>query len=159
MGVQRRGVLVALVDVATTGVGLPDLDELVPDRAAVAVDHPPGHLHPLADRLAVVLHGQVGLAGADVALAEDGRPELHALGIGLVRALGGVPQQARAVRRVVEAGPGLLAGRTRRRPASIAAISSLTSRWEARAASEDEIEVTSRTLRRRTGRDVTAGFR
>ena len=59
--VDRRGMLVALVDVAPGGVGLPDLDELAAHRPAVAVDDPAGDHHPLADRLAGVLDGQVGL--------------------------------------------------------------------------------------------------
>ena len=71
--VERRRVLVALVDVAPGRVGLPDLDELVAYRPAVAVEDAPGHLHPLADRLAAVLDGQVGLERPDVALAEDRR--------------------------------------------------------------------------------------
>ena len=71
--VERRRVLVALVDVATAGVGLPDLDQLAPHRPAVAVQHPAGDHHPLADRLAAVLDGQVGLQRVDVAVAEDRR--------------------------------------------------------------------------------------
>ena len=62
--------LVALVDVATGRVGLPDLDELAAYGAALAVEHPARDDDPLADRLAAVLDGQVGLEGADVALSE-----------------------------------------------------------------------------------------
>ncbi len=112
--VQRRGVLVALVEVAAGRVGLPDLDQLAPHRPAVAVEHPPGHDHPLPHRLAVVLHGQVGLARADLVLPEHRRPQLQPLGVDLLERLGGVPQQAGAVRRVVQPRLGL-APRQRRR--------------------------------------------
>ena len=89
--------LVALVDVAAAGVGLPDLDQLAGDRPAVAVEHPAGHDDALADRLAAVLDGQVGLERADVALPEARRPELDGLRVGVVQVLGRVPQQAAPV--------------------------------------------------------------
>ena len=85
--------LVALVDVATGRVGLPDLDQLAAYRPTVAVEHPAGDDHPLADRLAAVLDGQVGLERADVPVAEDRRPQLDALGVGVPQVLGRVPQQ------------------------------------------------------------------
>ena len=100
--VDRGRVLVALVDVAAAGVGLPDLDELVPHRPAVAVEDPAGDDHPLADRLAAVLDGQVGLERVDVAVPEHRRPQLDPLGVGVVQVLGRVPQHAAAVRRVVQ---------------------------------------------------------
>ena len=132
--------LVALVDVAAAGVGLPDLHELMTDRVAVAVHDPPGDLHPLADRLTAVLQGEVGLAGLDLVLPEHRRPELDPLGIGLVRALGGVSQQAGPIRRVVE--PRLASSRPDAAYSRvIAAISSLTARWDAAAESEDDSEL------------------
>ena len=103
--VERRGVLVALVDVAPGGVGLPDLDQLTAHRSTVAVQDAAGDPHPLAHGLPRVLHGQVGLHPGEVALAEHRRPELDALGVGLLEALGRVAQQAAAVGRVVP--PGL----------------------------------------------------
>ena len=120
--VERRRVLVALVDVAAGGVGLPDLDELVAHRPAVAVEHATGHDHPLAHRLAGVLDGQVGLERVEVPLTEHRRPQLDPLRVGLLRRLGRVAQQAGAVRRVVQ--PRL---RSRRPLASYApAISSIS---------------------------------
>ena len=110
LGSSARRVLVALVDVAAAGVGLPDLHELVAHRAPVAVDDPAGHHHPLADRLAAVLDGEVGLERVEVPVPEDRRPQLDALRVGLLQRLGRVPQQAGAVGRVVQ--PRLrLAGR------------------------------------------------
>jgi len=52
VGVDRGRVLITLVDVATAGVGLPDLDELTSHRPSVAVDHPAGHHYPFADGFA-----------------------------------------------------------------------------------------------------------
>ena len=65
--VERRGMLVALVRVPAGGVGLPDLDELAAHRAPVTVEHAPGHPDPLAQRLAGVLPGEVGVDLGDVA--------------------------------------------------------------------------------------------
>ena len=122
--------LVALVDVATAGVGLPDLDELVAHRPAVAVEHPAGDDHPLADRLAAVLDGQVGLERVDVAVRRStGAHSSIALGVGVVQVLGRVPQHAAAVRRVVEPRLGLAATGRAREALAIAAISALTSAW------------------------------
>ena len=50
--------------VAPGRVGLPDLDQLAGDGTAVAVEDPSGHDDPLAERLARVLAGQVGVAGS-----------------------------------------------------------------------------------------------
>ena len=71
-----------------------------PDAAA----GPPGDDHPLADGLAAVLDGEVGFERVDVASPEHRRPQLDPLGVGMVEVLGGVPEHAAAVRRVVEAG-------------------------------------------------------
>ena len=49
---------VELVNVASRGVGLPDLDQAVPDRPAVAVEHARDD-DALPQRLALVLAGQV----------------------------------------------------------------------------------------------------
>ena len=57
--------LVALVDVAAGGVGLPDLDQRVRHRPAVAVEHAAGDDDALAQRLAVVLAGEVGVGRGD----------------------------------------------------------------------------------------------
>ena len=106
--VDRGRVLVALVDVAAGGVGLPDLDQLADDRPAVAVEHPAGDDHPLAHRLAAVLDGQVGLERVDVLRARStGATQLDRLRVGVVQVLGRVPQHAAAVRRVVEPRLGL----------------------------------------------------
>ena len=105
--VEGRGVLVALVHVAAGRVGLPDLDQLVPHRPSVAVRDPAGDLQPLADGFARVLDGEVGLQGRPRRARRRPGPALDALGVGLHRALGGVPQDAGAVRRVVQPRAGL----------------------------------------------------
>ena len=149
--VDRRRVLVALVDVAPARVGLPDLDELVPHRTAVAVEDPAGDHHPLADRLAAVLDGQVGLERVDVVLAEDRRPQLDPLGVGVVRGpWWGAAGRWTAVRRVVQPGLGLDGRRPRRTPRR-----SRRSRRSPRPASGPRgSRVTSRRLRPLTGRDA-----
>ena len=93
--------LVALVDVAPGGVGLPQLDELVRERATPRVEQAALHRHPLALRLAGVLQRQVGLDRGDIALTERRRPQLDRLGVDQLRVLGRMPQDARAVRREV----------------------------------------------------------
>jgi hypothetical protein len=100
-------VLIALVDVAARGIGLPDLDELVADRSAIAVDDPSGHHHPFTDRLAAVLNGQVGLQRMHVAAAKTRRPQLDRLGIGVVQDVGWMAQQAAAIGRIVQPRLGL----------------------------------------------------
>src|SRR5207302_2239470 len=69
--VQRRGPAVAGVPVTPARVGLPDLDQRVWHRPPVAVQQPAEDDDALPDRLAGVLHGQVVVALADSALAEQ----------------------------------------------------------------------------------------
>jgi hypothetical protein len=59
VGVERRGVPVELVGVVSRGVGLPDLDQAVSDRAAVAVQYSPRDEDSLPQGLACVLASQV----------------------------------------------------------------------------------------------------
>src|SRR5215210_3826206 len=61
VGIERSRVPIFLVGVASGGVGLPDLDEAVPDRASVAVEDTPGNDDPLAKRLAGMLAGQIAV--------------------------------------------------------------------------------------------------
>ena len=100
--------LVALVDVAAAGVGLPDLDELVADRSAVAVERR-GRCTTIRSPIGSPprLDGQVGLERVDVGVAEDRRDQLDALGVGVAQVLGGVAQQRAAVRREVQPRLGL----------------------------------------------------
>src|SRR4029079_3654380 len=53
--VERRGVLVDLVAVASARIGLPDLDQRASDRPPVLVEDPPGDGDPLADPLRPML--------------------------------------------------------------------------------------------------------
>jgi hypothetical protein len=93
--------LVTLVDVATGGVRLPDLDELVAQRPAPRVEQPALDRHALTLRLTRVLQREVALDERDIALAEGGRPQLDGLGIDEPGVLGRMAQDARAVRREV----------------------------------------------------------
>jgi hypothetical protein len=47
------------MSVAPGGVGLPDLDQAVPDRTPVAIEDPPGDDDPLPQRLTRMLAGQI----------------------------------------------------------------------------------------------------
>ena len=69
--VERGRVLVAVVEVAAGGVRLPDLDQRRADRPAVAVGDPAGDDDPLAERLALVLAGEVVVELADGVVAVD----------------------------------------------------------------------------------------
>src|SRR5215203_1755279 len=55
VGVQRRRVPVALMNVAPGGVGLPDLDQAATHGPPVAVEHAPGNDNSLSEGLAPVL--------------------------------------------------------------------------------------------------------
>lgn len=81
VGVERGRVLVALVAVAPSGIGLPDLDQLTGHRPAAFVDDASGHRDALPDRLARMPGRQVGVERVDVLVAEARRPELDPLGI------------------------------------------------------------------------------
>src|SRR4030095_8595037 len=59
--INRRRMLVALVQVPAAGVGLPDLYQLTADRPTISVQHPAGDDDPLSNRLTAVLDRQVGL--------------------------------------------------------------------------------------------------
>src|SRR5881397_3452502 len=59
VGVQGGGVLVILVKVAAGGIGLPDLNDRAPHRAAITVEHATRDDNALADRVPRVPAGQV----------------------------------------------------------------------------------------------------
>ncbi len=102
--------LVALVHVPAGGVGLPDLHELAPHGAALAVEHAAAHLDALADGLAVLAHREVGLELMHVPVAEGRGPQLDALRVRVRHRLGGVAEHGGAVRREVQARLGLARG-------------------------------------------------
>jgi len=64
--------LVGGVDVATGGVALPDLDQRVAHRLAVGVEDAAGDDDPLAQRLARVLAGEIGVLRAHRDASEGG---------------------------------------------------------------------------------------
>jgi hypothetical protein len=64
------------VVVAPRGVRLPDLDQRVAHRPAVAVEYAAVEDDPLAERLALVLAGQVVVVLADALVAVDGPGDL-----------------------------------------------------------------------------------
>ena len=59
------------VTVASGGVGLPELHQRVADRPAVLVQHAAADDDALAERLAGVLAGQIGVGFTDRAIAID----------------------------------------------------------------------------------------
>ena len=69
--------LVDHVPVAARGVRLPDLDQLATQRAAVGAEHAAADDDPLAERLALVLAGEVVVELAERQVAEDGARELR----------------------------------------------------------------------------------
>ena len=62
--------LVDLVEIAAGRVGLPDLDQRIPDRAAVVVEDATGDDDSLAERFAGVGGREIRVAGRDRVLAE-----------------------------------------------------------------------------------------
>jgi hypothetical protein len=102
VGVERRRMLVPLVDVTARGVRLPHLDELMPHRAPLAIEHLPGDDHSRAERLTPMLDGEVRLDLRDIPVPERGRPQFDGLGVDVVQVLGRMPQQAAPVGREVE---------------------------------------------------------
>src|SRR5262249_48490817 len=69
--VERGGMLVDLVLVPPGRVRLPDLDERAGNGPAGLVEHAPVDDDALAERLAVVLSGQVAVGRRDSLVAED----------------------------------------------------------------------------------------
>ena len=65
VGVERRGVIVPRVDIATGGVRLPDLDQGAAHRPSVGVGDPAAQDYPLAQRLTRMLPRQVGIFRAN----------------------------------------------------------------------------------------------
>src|SRR5579862_8468777 len=53
--IERRVVLVALVKIATCGVGLPDFDKCVSNGSAVFIQHPAAYHNAFTHRLARML--------------------------------------------------------------------------------------------------------
>ena len=70
--VERRGMPVAVVRVAAGRVRLPDLEQRVRDGTPVVVEHAARDDDPLAEWLAPVALGQVGVGRRDRVLAEHG---------------------------------------------------------------------------------------
>jgi hypothetical protein len=71
VGIERRGMLVDDVDVAARRIALPDLDEGMRYGTAGLVEQAALDDDALAERLAGVLGGEVGLLRLDVGMAVD----------------------------------------------------------------------------------------
>ena len=69
--IERRGMLVDGVDVAAAGIGLPQLDQRVRHAAAVFIKHMAVHDDAFAERLALVLDGEVAVVLAHGLVAVD----------------------------------------------------------------------------------------
>ena len=99
--IERRVVLVGLVDVAPGGVRLPDLDQGVGHGAPVLVEHAAGHHDALAERLAVLggVPGEVVIELAQGVVAVHGPGQLRERLLERHQRLGRPAQHGRAVRR------------------------------------------------------------
>src|SRR3954466_14785117 len=75
--IERRRMLIADMDVAAAGIGLPDLDQRVRDAAAVLVTDMAVHDDALAERFALVLGGEVAVALAHGLVAVDRAGQLR----------------------------------------------------------------------------------
>src|ERR1700682_4022843 len=69
--IERRRMLVAMMDITAGGVRLPDFHEGARYRTAVFVEHASRDDNPLALRLALVLAGKVGIVGHDFIVPID----------------------------------------------------------------------------------------
>ena len=69
--IERRRMLVDDVDVAAAGVGLPDFDQRIGHAAAVLVEHMAVHDDAFAERLALVLDGEIVIVLAHRLVAVD----------------------------------------------------------------------------------------
>ena len=105
--IERRGVLVPLVDIPASRVSLPDLYQLTPYGAAAAVQDPAPDEDAFSDRLARAADGQVRLQHVDITGAEDGREQLAVLGIDPPEVPDRVTPDGTAVRREVQSRLGL----------------------------------------------------
>src|SRR6202000_3020245 len=96
------GVLIALVAIATGGVGLPHLDQLTRHRPAPAVADSTGHDGARPEGRPVVAHRQVSVERVDVLVAEAGCAAFDLLGVDDHEWMFRVTQDAAAVGRAVE---------------------------------------------------------
>src|SRR4029077_10834507 len=64
--IERRFVLVAVVSIAARGVGLPNFDETLWNRAAILVEHAAGHNDTFAERLTADKTRHVGVVWTEV---------------------------------------------------------------------------------------------
>src|SRR5581483_8659457 len=71
VGIERRRMLVADMDVAAAGIGLPDLDQRIGHAAAILVTDMAVHEDALPERLALVLGGESVVALAHGLVAVD----------------------------------------------------------------------------------------
>ena len=62
--IERRRMLVANMDIASAGIGLPEFDQCVGHAASVFIQHMAMHDDALSDRFALVLGGEIGIARA-----------------------------------------------------------------------------------------------
>src|SRR6185312_14356969 len=69
--IEGRWMLVADMDIAAAGIGLPDLDQCIRHAAAVFVDHMAMHDDALPERLAGMLPREIGVAVAHGLVAVD----------------------------------------------------------------------------------------
>src|ERR1700724_4045353 len=74
--IQRRGMMVAHMDVPAGRVGLPDLHQSARHRATITVKHTPGHDDTFAQRLARMLTGEIVVRFADLPMSVERSSDL-----------------------------------------------------------------------------------
>ena len=77
-------VLVALMDIATGGIGLPDLDELTTHRTTIAVHDLTANLDAFTNGFTIVLDGQIRFQNVHVAMTKSWRVQLNGFRVGVV---------------------------------------------------------------------------
>lgn len=103
VGIQRRVVPISCVDIASRGVRLPDLHQLTCDRVPLAVENSTRHDDPFTDRLGSRARGEVGFERIHFGVPEARGEKLDFFRVGVHRQLCGMPQEATAVGRKVQA--------------------------------------------------------
>src|ERR1700730_13559227 len=98
--IERRRVLVRLVEVPPRRVALPDLDQGIPHRNSIVIEHATRHGDTLADRLTSMLTSEVAVGLADLIVAEQGPGYLRQRVRKHDERLAGCPENGRTIWRI-----------------------------------------------------------
>src|SRR5690625_636672 len=100
--IDRRWMLVSLMDVSARGIGLPNLNKLAGYTSASAVEKASGHFTLAAARRTALSYRHVRFRRVHVAFAGDRRPQLDACGIGGMQFFCGMAKHTAAIGRIVQ---------------------------------------------------------